>query len=53
MPFASKAQQRWMYANKPEMAREWQSVTPSSKKLPLYAGKKPRKKSLREYVSKL
>jgi len=23
MPFKSKAQRRWMYANNPEMAAEW------------------------------
>lgn len=34
MPFQSKAQARWMFANKPKMAKEWASVTPSIKKLP-------------------
>ena|GEM_PF-736355 len=33
MPFKSKAQRRWMYANDPEMAREWESHT-KGKKLP-------------------
>lgn len=34
MPFKSKAQRRWMYANKPEMAKRWQKHTPKNKKLP-------------------
>ncbi len=34
MPFKSKAQRRWMYANKPKMAKEWQKETSSKKKLP-------------------
>lgn len=25
MPFQSKAQMKWMYANKPEMAKSWAS----------------------------
>ena len=25
MPFKSKAQKKWMYANKPELAKEWES----------------------------
>ena len=29
MPFLSKAQRRWMYANKPEMAKEWEDDTPT------------------------
>ena len=28
MPFKSKAQRAWMYANKPEMAKRWQKETP-------------------------
>ncbi len=27
MPFKSKAQARWMYANKPKMAAEWEDKT--------------------------
>ena len=34
MPFKSKAQQRWMFANKPEMAKEWASETRNLKRLP-------------------
>jgi|TARA_R110000824_G_scaffold25081_1_gene87639 hypothetical protein len=34
MPFKSKSQQRWMYANKPEMAKQWSEETPDHKALP-------------------
>lgn len=34
MPFKSKSQRKWMYANKPEMAKEWEAETPKGKKLP-------------------
>ena len=40
MPFKSKAQAKWMFSNKPKMAKEWASKTKSIKKLP----KKVRKK---------
>lgn len=33
MPFKSKAQERWMFSQKPEMAKEWASKT-NQKKLP-------------------
>ena len=33
MPFKSKAQARYMYANKPKMAKEWASHTKSIKAL--------------------
>jgi len=29
MPFTSKAQRAWMYANKPDMARRWEKETPN------------------------
>ena len=29
MPFKSQAQRRWMYANKPEMAKQWEDETTS------------------------
>ena len=38
MPFKSKKQKKWMYANKPEMAEEWKKegflgrLTPKKKK---------------------
>jgi len=34
MPFKSKAQQKWMFANHPEMAKRWADHTPDIKKLP-------------------
>jgi hypothetical protein len=34
MPFKSKKQAKWMFANKPKMAKEWASKTKSFKKLP-------------------
>lgn len=34
MPFKSKAQQKWMFANKPEMAKRWAKETKNIKKLP-------------------
>lgn len=39
MPFVSKKQQRWMFATKPEMAKEWAAETDFSK-LPEKAPKK-------------
>lgn len=39
MPFKSKAQKGWMYANEPEMAERWQKETPKGKKLPARAKK--------------
>ncbi len=42
MPFKSEVQKRWMYANKPEMANQWQKDTPKGK-LPKRV-KKPKKK---------
>ncbi len=43
MPFKSKKQQRWMFVNEPEMAKEWASKT-NFKKLPEKAKKKNKKK---------
>jgi hypothetical protein len=34
MPFRSQKQARWMFSQKPEMAQEWASQTPSIKALP-------------------
>lgn len=39
MPFKSEAQKKWMFANKPEMAKRWQAETPA-KKLPQKVKKK-------------
>lgn len=35
MPFKSKAQAKWMFSNKPKMAKEWASKTKAIKKLPI------------------
>lgn len=42
MPFKSKAQQRFMYSNKPEMAKEFSEHMSKSdyKKMPMHKGKK-------------
>lgn len=40
MPFKSKAQRAFLYANKPKLAKEFTKKTPKGKKLP----KKVRKK---------
>ena len=48
MPFKSKSQQRWMYANKPDMAKKWSDHTPEHKSLPEKVKKKKGKSSRRE-----
>lgn len=45
MPFRSQAQRAYMYANHPQMAKEWETHTPKGK-LPKHVkkhGKKPKK----------
>jgi hypothetical protein len=32
MPFKSKAQEKWMWANKPDMAKKWEKDTPPKKR---------------------
>jgi len=44
MPFKSLAQSKWMFANKPEMAKKWASIT-DYKHLPERKKKKKRKES--------
>jgi hypothetical protein len=34
MPFKSEAQRKWMYANTPDLAAEFERHTPKGKKLP-------------------
>lgn len=34
MPFVSKSQRKYMYANHPEMAKRWEEETPKGRKLP-------------------
>jgi len=41
MPFQSKAQAAWMFANKPEMAKEWAGKTKRLKDLPVRKADKP------------
>lgn len=36
MPFRSEAQRRYLYANHPEIAREFEAHTPKGEKLPRY-----------------
>lgn len=42
MPFKSKAQAKYMFAKKPELAKEFADATPSIKKLPEHV--KPKRK---------
>ncbi len=48
MPFKSEAQRRWMYTNKPKMAKRWEAET-SNEKLPDRI-KKKKDKTLHEYI---
>ena len=41
MPFKSEAQKNWMYANHPQMAKQWQADTPKGAKLPAHVKPKP------------
>lgn len=51
MPFKSKAQAKWMFANKPKMAKEWAEETPNIKKLPRRLKKKKSSKDSRREAS--
>lgn len=55
MPYKSRAQQRWMHATHPEMAKEWDAHTPDFKALPERAQKpkKSKKKADNPYVALL
>ena len=44
VPMLSKAMRAWMWANKPEMAKEFEAHTPKGKKLPEHVKKKKAKK---------
>ena len=44
MPFKSKAQQRYMFATHPEIAKRWADHTPDIKSLPERVGKGKKKK---------
>jgi len=43
MPFKSKQQEKWMFATKPEMAKQWAKETPNQKTLPKKVKKKKKK----------
>lgn len=43
MPFKSKAQRRFLYANHPEIAKRWSAEYPDQGKLPEHAKKGKRK----------
>lgn len=49
MPFQSKAQAGYMFANHPDMAKEWAAATPDMKSLPEHK-KKKKKKSMKEMI---
>lgn len=44
MPFKSQAQRAFMYASKPELAKEFEAATPKGKKLPKKLKKSTRRK---------
>lgn len=46
MPFESKAQERYLFAKHPEIAKEFAAHTPEDKKLPNH--KKPLKKRVKD-----
>jgi hypothetical protein len=51
MPFVSEAQRRWMWANKPDLAREWEAATPPGP-LPEHVAPKKRKVTRRKPAAK-
>ena len=44
MPFKSLAQKKYLYANNPKVAKEFEAATPKGKKLPKKVKKKGGKK---------
>jgi hypothetical protein len=44
MPFKSKAQQGYMFAQHPKIAKRWSKETPNMKSLPMRAKKSGKKK---------
>jgi len=46
VPFKSKAQRGFLYANDPEVAKEFEKHTPKDKKLPQHVTKKRDQKDL-------
>jgi ribosomal protein S12 methylthiotransferase accessory factor YcaO len=51
MPFKSKKQMRWMFANDPEMAKRWAKHTEDIKALPEKT--KPKKEEVKEALANL
>lgn len=47
MPFQSQAQRGYLYANHPEVAKEFEAHTPKGKKLPAHKGDHPAMKGLK------
>jgi hypothetical protein len=43
MPFKSKAQRKYLFANNPKVAQEFADATPKGKKLPEHVKKKAKK----------
>jgi len=52
MPFLSDSQRRWMFANHPEIAKEWAKETPNIKNLPEHVTKKKKKISIIKKLTK-
>jgi hypothetical protein len=48
MPFSSKAQERFMFSQHPEMAKEWAKKTDQSKLPEKVKGSKTKKRKLRK-----
>lgn len=44
MPFKSQAQRGYLYANRPDVAKEFEAHTPKGKKLPKHVKKKKKTK---------
>jgi hypothetical protein len=49
MPFVSKAQARFMYANHPDIAKRWEDMTGSIKNLPNHVNKAKSKAHAKAY----
>jgi hypothetical protein len=50
MPFKSKAQQKFMFSQKPKLAKEFAEHTPNIKSLPEHVKKKKKKKQSRRQL---
>ncbi len=48
MPFKSQAQRKYMYSQKPELAKEFEAATPKGKKLPAKVSSKKGKSNDRK-----